>query len=221
MIELRNINKIYTTNNREKFAVKDISIKIDKGEFVGIIGPSGAGKSTLLHILSCVDSPTTGVYLFNENIVDFKKQKELSQLRNSTFGICLQNLNLIESYTVFENVLLPLHFSKRKDKKTKYEAVINALEFSNILFEKDSFVKKLSSGEKQRVGIARAIVNNPEVIFLDEPTSSLDNQTKMGILMLLKELNEIGKTIVVATHDVDVINYCTRIIKLDKGEIIN
>lgn len=198
-------------------ALNNINLKIDDRETVAIIGESGAGKSTLLHIMSCIDNFDGEYYLDNIDINKLSESKK-SKLRSSKIGIVLQDFALIDDFTVFENVMTPLYFNKKiKDKKS---SVMRALKKTGIASLKSKKVSQLSGGQKQRVAISRALVTNPEYIFADEPTGSLDSKTSEEIVKMLFDLNRNGITIIIVTHNLDIANKCQRVIEIKDGNII-
>ena len=218
MIEIKNLNKIYLKGKKNMVhALNNINLKIDDRETVAIIGESGAGKSTLLHIMSCIDNFDGEYYLDNIDINKLSESKK-SKLRSSKIGIVLQDFALIDDFTVFENVMTPLYFNKKiKDKKV---SVMRALKKTGIASLKAKKVSQLSGGQKQRVAISRALVTNPEYIFADEPTGSLDSKTSDEIIKMLFELNSNGITIVIVTHNLEIANQCHHIIEIKDGNII-
>lgn len=218
MIEIKNLNKIYLKGKKNMVhALNNINLKIDDRETVAIIGESGAGKSTLLHIMSCIDNFDGEYYLDNIDINKLSESKK-SKLRSSKIGIVLQDFALIDDFTVFENVMTPLYFNKKiKDKKG---SVTRALKKTGIASLKAKKVSQLSGGQKQRVAISRALVTNPEYIFADEPTGSLDSKTSDEIIKMLFELNSNGITIVIVTHNLEIANQCHHIIEIKDGNII-
>jgi putative ABC transport system ATP-binding protein len=218
MIEIKNLNKIYLKGKKNMVhALNNINLKIDDRETVAIIGESGAGKSTLLHIMSCIDNFDGEYYLDNIDINKLSESKK-SKLRSSKIGIVLQDFALIDDFTVFENVMTPLYFNKKiKDKKS---SVMRALKKTGIASLKAKKVSQLSGGQKQRVAISRALVTNPEYIFADEPTGSLDSKTSEEIVKMLFELNSNGITIVIVTHNLEIANKCQRVIEIKDGNII-
>ena len=218
MIEIKNLNKIYLKGKKNMVhALNNINLKIDDRETVAIIGESGAGKSTLLHIMSCIDNFDGEYYLDNIDINKLSESKK-SKLRSSKIGIVLQDFALIDDFTVFENVMTPLYFNKKiKDKKS---SVMRALKKTGIASLKAKKVSQLSGGQKQRVAISRALVTNPEYIFADEPTGSLDSKTSEEIVKMLFELNSNWITIVIVTHNLEIANQCHHIIEIKDGNII-
>lgn len=218
MIEIKNLNKIYLKGKKNMVhALNNINLKIDDRETVAIIGESGAGKSTLLHIMSCIDNFDGEYYLDNIDINKLSESKK-SKLRSSKIGIVLQDFALIDDFTVFENVMTPLYFNKKiKDKKS---SVMRALKKTGIVSLKAKKVSQLSGGQKQRVAISRALVTNPEYIFADEPTGSLDSKTSEEIVKMLFDLNRNGITIVIVTHNLEIANQCHHIIEIKDGNII-
>lgn len=218
MIEIKNLNKIYLKGEKNMVhALNNINLKIDDRETVAIIGESGAGKSTLLHIMSCIDNFDGEYYLDNIDINKLSESKK-SKLRSSKIGIVLQDFALIDDFTVFENVMTPLYFNKKiKDKKS---SVMRALKKTGIASLKAKKVSQLSGGQKQRVAISRALVTNPEYIFADEPTGSLDSKTSEEIVKMLFDLNRNGITIIIVTHNLDIANKCQRVIEIKDGNII-
>lgn len=218
MIEIKNLNKIYLKGKKNMVhALNNINLKIDDRETVAIIGESGAGKSTLLHIMSCIDNFDGEYYLDNIDINKLSENKK-SKLRSSKIGIVLQDFALIDDFTVFENVMTPLYFNKKiKDKKS---SVMRALKKTGIASLKAKKVSQLSGGQKQRVAISRALVTNPEYIFADEPTGSLDSKTSEEIVKMLFDLNRNGITIIIVTHNLDIANKCQRVIEIKDGNII-
>lgn len=218
MIEIKNLNKIYLKGKKNMVhALNNINLKIDDRETVAIIGESGAGKSTLLHIMSCIDNFDGEYYLDNIDINKLSESKK-SKLRSSKIGIVLQDFALIDDFTVFENVMTPLYFNKKiKDKKS---SVMRALKKTGIASLKAKKVSQLSGGQKQRVAISRALVTNPEYIFADEPTGSLDSKTSDEIIKMLFDLNRNGITIIIVTHNLDIANKCQRVIEIKDGNII-
>ena len=220
MIRINNLNKIYNKGKATEFqALKDISLEIKKGELVAIIGKSGAGKSTLLHILGAIDNYDGGSYKLDDIEVGKLNYAKLAEFRNKHVGIVLQDFALIEGYTVIENVMMPLRFSKRSHREYKRLSMeaLKQVEMDEIA-NKD--VNKLSGGQKQRVAIARAIVNDPDFILADEPTGALDSKTTEQIMNVFKKLNEKGKTVIIITHDSQVAAQCERIIEISDGRII-
>ncbi len=218
MIELKNIEKIYEDNAGKTKAVDGISLKIELGEMVAIMGPSGSGKSTLLNILGCLEQPTGGQYLLNGNDVIGLKEKQIAQLRNQTFGFVVQDFALIERYSVEKNVMLPLLYTKIS-KKQRIEKVNRMLELVHLSEKKYALARNLSGGQRQRVAIARAIVNDANIIFCDEPTGALDKKTSGSIMQMFQKLNQMGKTIVIVTHDPEVAKQCKRTIFIEDGKI--
>lgn len=218
MIEIKNLNKIYLKGKKNMVhALNNINLKIDDRETVAIIGESGAGKSTLLHIMSCIDNFDGEYYLDNIDINKLSESKK-SKLRSSKIGIVLQDFALIDDFTVFENVMTPLYFNKKiKDKKS---SVMRALKKTGIASLKAKKISQLSGGQKQRVAISRALVTNPEYIFADEPTGSLDSKTSEEIVKMLFDLNRNGITIIIVTHNLDIANKCQRVIEIKDGNII-
>lgn len=218
MIEIKNLNKIYLKGKKNMVhALNNINLKIDDRETVAIIGESGAGKSTLLHIMSCIDNFDGEYYLDNIDINKLSESKK-SKLRSSKIGIVLQDFALIDDFTVFENVMTPLYFNKKiKDKKS---SVMRALKKTGIASLKSKKVSQLSGGQKQRVAISRALVTNPEYIFADEPTGSLDSKTSEEIVKMLFDLNRNGITIIIVTHNLEIANQCHHIIEIKDGNII-
>ncbi len=221
MIKIKDINKTYNKGKSSEFhALKGLTFDIKDGEMVAIIGKSGAGKSTLLHILGAIDNYDSGSYTLDETEVGKLNSAKLAEFRNSHVGIVLQDFALIEGYTVIENVMIPLRFSKRPRKEFKKLAMeaLKQVEMDELA-GKD--VNKLSGGQKQRVAIARAIVNDPNFILADEPTGALDSKTTEAILEVFKKLNEQGKTVIIVTHDLEVANSCKRVITIGDGLIIS
>ncbi|MFZ2975361.1 MAG: ABC transporter ATP-binding protein [Candidatus Moraniibacteriota bacterium] len=219
MIECKNLTKIYGSDDTKTYALKDVSFRIKKGEFVSIIGPSGSGKSTLMHILGALDSPTSGEYSLDGHEVSALEDDELSDLRRNKIGFIFQSFNLLPRTTVLRNVMLPLLYSdlsgaereKRARECLKYAGMEEKL-FQNLS-------NQLSGGQMQRVAIARALINNPSIILADEPTGNLDTKTSHLVMDALQELNQKGHTIILITHEMDVADYANRIIHIRDGMI--
>lgn len=223
MISVKNITKIYNLKKSNEFeALHGVSCEIKDGEMAAIIGESGAGKSTLLHILACIDGYNEGEYILDNVIIKSLSEQQYAKIRNEKIGMVMQDFALVEDFTVLENVLIPLNFSKRKlNDKQKKEKALEALRMLGIDKLAKKPCSKLSGGQKQRVAITRAIVNEPSIILADEPTGSLDTKTSAEIMELFKSLNRQGKTIIIVTHDLKIAEQCGRIIEIADGNIIH
>lgn len=220
MLKIENLTKTYNYKKSNAFtALKDVSLEVEDGEMLAIIGKSGAGKSTLLHIIGCIDKFEKGSYIIDGTDVHSLSDNKLAKIRNEKVGIVMQDFALIDEYSVIENVMIPLNFSKKKLGKPK-ELAMKALERVGIANLAKKPVSKLSGGQKQRAAIARAIVNDPFFILADEPTGALDTKTSSEIMELFTELNKSGKTVIIITHDLTVADKCKRKIEISDGRII-
>ncbi len=217
MIELKKIYKEYKNDEIVTKVLFDISLKINKGEYIAIMGPSGSGKSTLMHILGLLDTPTKGYYFFNNKKVSKMEDDELSKYRNKKIGFVFQNFNLLPKTSVWDNVYLPLFYSK---DNVDIKNVDKAIKEVGLSHRRDYLSNQLSGGEKQRVAIARSLVNSPDIIFADEPTGNLDSKTGLQIVSILKKLNDFGKTIILVTHEKITAEYANRIISMNDGRIV-
>lgn len=220
MIELKNINKYYRSEEETLHVLKDINLFADAGEMIAVMGPSGSGKSTLINTLGFIDTQFDGEYLFEgENMISSSDDR-LSKIRNEVVGFVFQNFSLIENNTVYENVELPLLYSGLGFHQTK-ERVMTALDKVGLADKAEKHPKQLSGGQQQRVAIARALINQPKFLIADEPTGALDTHTSQEIMELFQELNRNeGATIFMVTHDPEVVPYCTRLVSIRDGAII-
>lgn len=218
MIEVKNVSKSYKMGKEQVIALKDVSLKISKGEFVAIIGPSGSGKSTLMHIIGGLDTPSIGNIYIEGNDISKLKDKQLSKYRNEKIGFVFQAFNLENSQTALENVMMPLIFAGVSKKERKARA-LQALEQVGLKDLAKHKPNEMSGGQRQRVSIARALVNNPEIIFADEPTGNLDSKSGESIMELFHEINNKGYTIIMVTHNPNEANKAKRVIKIKDGEL--
>ena len=220
IIELKNVCKSYKMGEVGVKAVCDMSLKIDKGNFVAIMGPSGSGKSTTMNMVGCLDVPTEGsIFLENRNIAHLS-ESQLAQIRGKKIGFIFQQFNLIPTLTAVENVMLPMMFQNTDESHRKKRA-ISLLKLVDLEARMDHLPRELSGGEQQRVAIARALANDPEVILADEPTGNLDSKTGQTIVEFLKKLHKTEKkTIIVVTHDENIAKHAEKIVYLHDGKII-
>lgn len=219
MIDLQNITKIYKRGKVEIIGVDNISLKVPVGEFLAIMGPSGSGKSTLMNIIGCLDRPTTGSYLLdNEDIMKYS-DKELAKIRNRKIGFVFQMFNLLPRINCMRNVELPLLYAGwgRDGRRKRAISLLQEVGLRDRLYHKPM---ELSGGEMQRVAIARALSNNPKILCADEPTGNVDTKTSMKIMQIFKELNTQGTTIILVTHNYETASFAQRIIKLKDGKIL-
>ena len=219
MIRTVNLTKVFRTEEIETSALNQVSLHVQKGEFVAIMGPSGCGKSTLLNIVGLLDNPSGGQYFFDGKEVGQLKERNRTQLRKGNIGFVFQSFNLIDELNVYENVELPLIYLKLKARERK-EMVEKVLERMKISHRRKHFPQQLSGGQQQRVAIARAVVANPKLILADEPTGNLDSKNGLEVMNLLTELNREGTTIVMVTHSMHDSEFAHRIINLFDGQII-
>lgn len=219
MIKTEKLGKCYKTNSGDIWPVKEMELSIDNGRFISIVGRSGSGKSTLLKILGGLLPPTEGLVLIDDVDLYSLNEKEIAHYRCDKIGFIFQDYFLEEMYTVYQNVEIVLMISKT-DVKHRKEMIEKALEMVGISHKKDMPVKNLSGGEKQRVCIARAIVNNPEIIFADEPCGNLDYENGQVVMKLLRKQAEQGKTVVLVTHNREDAGMTDEIITLQDGKIV-
>ena len=218
MIEFRNVKKIYT-GGMHTVALDDISFTIEKEEFVSLVGHSGAGKSTLLKLIYAEEKPTSGEIFFNEEDISGLTPKQLPYYRRR-IGMVFQDFKLLPKKTLFENVAFALEVSDHSDDEIK-ELVPQILEIVGLAHKTDSYPREISGGEQQRVAIARALIHRPPLIIADEPTGNLDPISSWGIIQLLLKINKLGTTVLLATHNKDIVNRLKkRVITLDQGKII-
>lgn len=219
MIKINSLSKEYVMGDNKLLALNDVSVSINKGEFVSIMGSSGSGKSTLMNIIGCLDVPSSGDYLFRDNNISNLNSNKLAELRNKDIGFVFQNFNLLPRLNALENVVLPLLYSG-KNLKERNKLSLDALEGVGLNDRIHHRPNQLSGGQQQRVSIARAIAGSPKLILADEPTGALDSTTSLEIMKILSDLNSKGITIVLVTHEDDIANYGSRIIKMKDGKII-
>ncbi|MGL5479911.1 MAG: ABC transporter ATP-binding protein [Clostridium sp.] len=214
------IRKEFGNKSNKIVALDNINLEVNEGEMIGIIGPSGSGKSTLLNILGLLEEADSGNYYIEGKLINKISEKELASYRNKYFGFVVQHFALINDFSVYENIEIPLKYAKVKKSEAK-QKIIEVLKKLKIEDKINSKASELSGGQAQRVAIARAIVNNPKVILADEPTGALDSKTEMEIMNIFKELNKEGKTILIITHDDSVAKNCDRIIKIIDGKLFS
>lgn len=219
LIEFKNIYKIYQMGNEEVKAINDVSMKIEKGEFVAIVGQSGSGKSTCMNIIGCLDVPTHGQYFLEGQDVSELNDNELADIRNTKLGFIFQQYNLLSKINVQENVEMSLVYAGLP-KNERLERTLLALEKVGLSDKIKNLPSQLSGGQQQRVSIARALAGSPSVILADEPTGALDSKTGRDVLKLLKKLHSEGNTIVLITHDNFIARQADRIIRLTDGQIV-
>ncbi|MBE3592473.1 MAG: ABC transporter ATP-binding protein [Thermoanaerobacter sp.] len=219
MIELSKVKKVYNLGKTQVDALKDVSLKIDKGEYVAIVGPSGSGKSTLMNIIGLLDKPTSGSYKLNGTEVSTLSDDQLAYLRNRQIGFVFQSFNLLSKLNALANVELPMLYAKIPSKERRQRA-LRALEIVGLSERIHHKPNELSGGQQQRVAIARAIVMNPSFLLADEPTGNLDTASSVEIMKIFYQLNESGTTIVMVTHEQDIANHAKRIVRLRDGNII-
>ncbi|UUZ53564.1 ABC transporter ATP-binding protein [Massilia sp. H-1] len=219
MIKLDKVSKTYQTDKVETLAVKDIDLHVKKGEFVCMMGPSGCGKSTLLNLIGLLDRPGTGTIHVDGIPVKAYKDKQVAQMRNSTFGFIFQSFHLINDLRVIDNVELPLLYRSMSGTERR-KLAREALEKVGLGARMDHFPNQLSGGQQQRVAIARAIVGRPQVLLADEPTGNLDSKMGAEIMDILKKLNAEGTTIVMVTHDEHEARQVGRIVRVFDGQLV-
>ena len=219
MITLKNIKKVFKTDEVETWALQNVDLEVNKGEFVAVMGPSGCGKSTLLNILGLLDTPTQGTYLLNGKDVSQMSEDERTDLRKGQLGFVFQSFNLIDELNVTENVELPLLYMGTS-KKERRQQVKDVIERVAMAHRAQHFPAQLSGGQQQRVAIARAVISHPQIILADEPTGNLDSKHGMEVMDLLKQLHEEGTTIIMVTHSQRDANYADRIVRLFDGEVV-
>lgn len=220
LIEIRNLLKNYLMGEIEVAALKGINLQIRKNEYVAIMGPSGSGKSTLMNILGCLDTPTSGEYLFNNVDVSSLNDDELSAMRNREIGFVFQTFNLLPRMSSLHNVELPLMYAG-VNKQERKDRAVNALERVGLADRMHHKPSELSGGQRQRVAVARALVTNPGILLADEPTGALDSKTGDEIMALFDELHNEGNTIIVITHEKEIAEYAQRTIFLKDGKIFS
>ena len=219
IIETTNLKKVYRTEDVETTALDMINFNLDDGEFISIMGPSGCGKSTLLNILGLIDNLSDGSFRFLGEEVSGYSESKRSSLRKANIGFVFQSFNLIDELTVYENIELPLIYNKTPsaERKTKVE---NVLEKLNMGHRAKHFPRQLSGGQQQRAAVARAIVNEPNLILADEPTGNLDSKNSNEVMEMLGSLNKEGTTILMVTHSEEMAGYSDRVIQLLDGKIV-
>ena len=219
MIQLTDIKKVFRTDEVETWAINNVSLKVNKGEFVAIMGPSGCGKSTLLNILGLLDTPTDGTYILDGRDVSRMKEPERINIRKGIIGFVFQSFNLIDELTVEENIELPLLYMGIP-KKERRKRVSEVMDRMNISHRNKHFPAQLSGGQQQRVAIARAVIANPKIILADEPTGNLDSKNGEEVMRLLSEFHKEGTTIVMVTHSQHDAAYANRTVNLFDGHIV-
>lgn len=219
MIKTVNLQKVFRTDEVETWALNNVNIEIQEGEFVAIMGPSGCGKSTLLNILGLLDNPTGGEYRLNGEDVSTYTEAQRTALRKGVIGFVFQSFNLIDELNVYENIELPLLYMgvSASERKRRVEDAMNRI---SIAHRVKHFPQQLSGGQQQRVAIARAVVTNPKLILADEPTGNLDSKNGKEVMDLLTELNKEGTTIVMVTHSQHDAGYADRVINLFDGQVV-
>ncbi len=218
VIDLQQIARFYTIGEEVVYALREVSLVVNRNEYVALMGPSGSGKSTLMNIIGCLDTPSTGKYLLNGEAVSAMGDDQLAAIRNKEIGFVFQAFNLLSRYSALENVMLPLLYAgiELQERKELAIAALTQVGLGNRMHHKPN---EMSGGQKQRVAIARALVNKPFIILADEPTGNLDTKTSVEIMALLRDLHEQGNTIVLVTHEEDIANYAKRVVRLRDGVI--
>ena len=218
IIEIKHIKKEYIMGDQLIAALKDVSLSIEKNEYVALMGPSGSGKSTLMNILGCLDSPTAGSYRLNNTEVSSMTDDQLAHVRNKEIGFVFQTFNLLPRLSSLENVALPLVYAgwSNKDRKARAEEVMAMVGLKDRMGHKPN---ELSGGQRQRVAIARALVNNPSIILADEPTGNLDTKTSYDIMDIFAHINSQGNTVILVTHEEDIARHARRVMRLRDGLI--
>jgi putative ABC transport system ATP-binding protein len=218
IIDIEHISKVYEMGVEKVYALRDVSLKIHKNEYLAIMGPSGSGKSTLMNILGCLDTPTAGKYLFTDTDVSELFDHELAEIRNKEIGFVFQTFNLLPRATSLKNVELPLVYAGISSGK-RHDIAQKTLEDVGLGDRITHKPNELSGGQRQRVAIARALVNDPAIILADEPTGNLDSKTGQEIMILFRELWKKGNTIILVTHEEEVARHAHRIVRLRDGLI--
>ncbi|AXU81730.1 peptide ABC transporter ATP-binding protein [Clostridium sp. HMSC19D02] len=218
IIKVKQLSKIYGSNNNKVIALNNVNLEINSGEFVSVIGPSGSGKSTLLHILSGLDNPTSGQVLLDDKDIYKHTEKELSALRRKSFGFVFQQFNLLPVLTASENISMPVLLDKKQPDKGYLNEISSLLGIADRL---NHLPHELSGGQQQRVAIARALISKPDIIFADEPTGNLDSKSGSEVMnLLIKTSKQFGKTLVVITHDDRIAKLADRKISIIDGVLM-
>jgi len=219
IIELKDVCRYYQLGDSQIKALCDVDLQIKRGDFLAIVGPSGSGKSTMMNLVGALDLSSRGdIFLDGQNI-EHLPESELAQIRGKKIGFVFQTFNLIPTLNAIENIALPMifHGIGKEERMKRAEEILREV---SLTHRRNHFPKELSGGERQRVAIGRALANDPEVILADEPTGNLDSHTGLEIIKLFAELNKKGKTIILVTHNMDLIKYAQKVLKISDGKII-
>lgn len=218
IIRTDDLRKTYVMGTEKIHALKNLYLSIKQNEYVALMGPSGSGKSTLMNLLGCLDTPTSGTYLLNDNLVSDMDDAELAAIRNKEIGFVFQTFNLLPRISSLDNVALPLVYAGWSAKK-RTERAEEVLQLVGLGDRIDHKPNELSGGQRQRVAIARALVCNPSIILADEPTGNLDTKTSVEIMGIFERIHNAGNTVILVTHEPDIADHAHRIIKLRDGEL--